>query len=58
MLRKREGLAGIEQKKLIDIQIALANGAWARTKARQLIEKIEQAPTHRSNMDAKAIRRR
>ncbi len=58
MLRKHKGLSGIEHKKLIDIQIALANGAWARTKARQLIEKIEQAPTRRSNMGSKAIRTR
>ena len=45
MLRKHKGLSRIEQKRLIDIQIALANAAWARTKARHLIAKIGRAPT-------------
>ena len=62
MLRKHEGHAGIEQKKLIDIQIALANGAWAMTKARQLIAKIGRAPTqpleHAGEDDSHALKDR
>ena len=58
MLSKHEAFTEIRQKKLIDIEIALANGAWAISRCLHLAGEIEQASAQSSEHARKDHRKR